>query len=279
MKTWKKLLAMLMALAMVFALAACGNDSKVEKEDKEEKTEETTAPVEPGDKAEGDKEEAKEDDKEETKEDAEDKKEEEEATEPEEKELNIEGEWLAQLDISEVMYESLSQSELGDISIKDMPVYLNIELVVPDDEKLAMSVIFDEDSMKAYMAEFMDQMFDYALEMAEAQGQTIEDLEAEMGMSLEEAKEMLGEMLNETMSESLSSAFEGMSLDSYYLIDGNKLYLADDKDALGEEEAYMVISVEDDVLTFEEAVGDGSEDFIDYLATYNAEFPWEFERQ
>lgn len=282
MKTWKKLLAMLMALAMVFALAACSSDSKIEEEEKEEKAVETTAPAEPGDQNDGDKEEAKEEDKEEAEEDGKVEKKEEEketATEPEEEEeINIEGEWLAQLDLSEAMNDVMAKSTGGVVSVQNKPIFMNVELDVSGSE-LTMNVNIDVDSMKAYMAEFLDKMFDYALEMAEAQGLTIEDLEAQMGMSLEEAKEMFGEQMDEEIADALVSAFEGVSNNGYYLIDGNKLYIGDDKDTLGEEESYMLISMEDNVLIFEAMVNEDGEEIFDIMSIANTEFPWEFERR
>lgn len=278
MKTWKKLLALLMALAMVFAMAACGNDSKVEKEDKEEKKEETTAPVESGDKAEDGKEEAKEENKEE------DKKEEEEVTEPEEKEIDLEGEWLAQLDMSESINEQMAETTGGMISIDDEPIYMNVEMDIDEDGKFKLVACLDETSFKKYMTAMIDAMCEYAIQMGEAQGMTLEDLEEQMGMTIEEFKEMMSEQIDELMEDSMVAALEGLTKEGYCVLDGNKLYMADEVDELEDEEVYFEISKEGDVLILEALIGADLEDILGDLEDMNIEpenieFPWVFERQ
>ena len=105
MKTWKKLLALLLALAMVFAFAACGGNNDDDDDDDDDKkgssSVEGTKPKNP--------------ESETTKP---------EVTEPEVTEPEAYGDWAMEIDVIDYMNLSVIGDVGGLVELPDMPVIL-----------------------------------------------------------------------------------------------------------------------------------------------------------
>lgn len=239
MKTLKMLLAFLLALAMVFAFAAC------DKNDDGDNSIETTLPqTEP-------------------------------PTEPAPTDPEVCGEWAMNWDLSEMMNGMLAMSLGAEMEMPTAPVYFVFGMEFDTDFETTMTLELDEESFDAYIDELCDSMIEYLRDMVEAQGATQADLEAELGMSLDEY--VYSSM--EALTGSAADAFDVADLEGYFRVDGNKIYFAEDKDDLEDPEDYMVYSIDGDKLIFEELVGDNITNALQEMKDFGLELPWEFERQ
>lgn len=253
MKKFRKLLALLLALAIVFSLAACSTSN----EDDDEEDDKGSSNVEKDDKDEKDDEEEKLSDEE-----------------------MIVGEWLCRFDLGEVMNEMLAE-EIDDTSLAvDSELYMNLSLEFEDD-KATLRMELDEDSLEDYMKALCDAMVDYMFEMAEEQGMSKEDFEqgiqAAYGMSVDK-------YIEDMMGELMESSFDEMSYESeswYYKVDDKKgrIYMAEYEDDLADSEEYMEYTIKGEKMTIEKLVDETGEMETLDLEELDIDLPWEFEKQ
>ena len=174
MKKLSKLLALLLALAMVFCLVACGAEDKDDEDDKDDKG---SSNVEDND----DK-----DDKD-NEEEEEEKEEEEEETDAE----KIVGEWSCRFDLRDMMHEKLSEEMDGEDSfIPNKALYMTLSLEFERNGEFTLAAEIDQSSMNDYMDALIDNLVDYMYDMAEDQGmsktQFDDAIEQQYGMSVNE---------------------------------------------------------------------------------------------
>ncbi len=243
MKTLSKLLALLLALAMVFSLVACGSNNDVADDDDDD--DRGSSRVE----------------KQEEESDAE----------------KLLGKWVCNLDLSEAMADELEMA-LGDDSIAPSDsIYMNLVLDF-DDGEFTLSAEIDEDSLEDYMNALMDNMITYMYDMAEEQGMSKEDFEAafeeQYSMTLEEYVAEQADLAIEGLADEMSSEFPG-----YYELDEDEgyIYIGEDEDELDSKEEAMEYSFNGKQLTISAIISDGEElDDPLGLDAYGIELPWTF---
>lgn len=211
----KKILALLLALLMVFALCACGNNDGNSDKDNDDK-----------DIVQND-----------------DKKEDED----EDEEETIVGKWTGEIDLAVILSEVPEFEDL-DKEMRElvMPDDIGIKITFKFEEDGTASVSADAKSaLEDYVDQVTDNFVDYVEEMLEAEGVSKKDFEDAYGMSLED---YASQMMDEGFEEALEEAEDKMAFDSEgeYKLDGNKLYFSED----GEFEDYFKIDLDGDKLTF-----------------------------
>ncbi len=245
MKTLSKLLALLLALAMVFCLVACGSDNDVANNDDDDKG---SSSVE----------------KEET---------EQKQTDAE----KIVGNWVCNMDLSKAMAEELEVA-LGDDSIAPSDsFYMNLSLDF-DDGEFTLSVEIDKNSLENYMAALVDNMVDYMYDMAEEEGMSKEDFETtfeeQYGMTLQEYVAEQADLTVEGFADEMSSEVSG-----YYELDEDEgyIYVGEDEDELDTKEEAMEYSFNGKELTISGIISDGEklDDPLGFDA-YGVDLPWTF---
>ena len=222
----KKLLALLLVLAMVFTLCACGNnDGNSDKDD-------------------DDKDIVQNDDK----------------KEDEDEEETIVGKWTGEIDLAVILSEVPEFEDL-DKEMRElvMPDDIGIKITFKFEEDGTASVSGDvKGALEDYVDQVTNNLVDYVEEMLEAEGVSKKDFEDAYGMSLED---YASQMMEEGFEEALEEAEVKMAFDSEgeYKLDGDKLYFGED----GEFEEYFKIDLDGDKLTFKNYSGDdkGSEIF------------------
>lgn len=244
----KKLFALLLTLAMVMSMAACGgggegSDATTTAPTTVPTTVPTTAPA------------------------------------PTDEELLI-GEWLYKADLGEIMDLTMAAT-LGDPTLTaGLPVYMDITFSFANDGKSVMSVKVDQESFTAYMNAMADKMVDFMYATYEAQGISRNDLDAailaETGMSLKDA-------MKAEMDASLDGAMDEMeqTTNLVYKVDSEKkvIYIGEDQAALDSAAEGMNYKLEGTTLTVSDIFGDNIEDAKESLEAFGMELPWTFEKQ
>ncbi len=255
MKKLNKLLALLLALAMVFSLAACSASEDDDDDKKSDK--ETTAAAE--------------------------EKEEEEKEEEEEEELSDEekivGEWLYQLDLAEVLNEQLG-AEMDESLLPNEAFYMNVIFEFKKNDKLTITMELDDDSMEDYIAALGEAMVEALYDMAEQEGMSKADLEKqikdESGLTIEEYVE-------EMLEQEMDSAFGDMSQSTtgYYKVDSKKgrVYVGESEDDVESESEYAEYTFSGKKLKLTDFVEDGESAGALGLEEFGAELPLVFEKQ
>ena len=248
MKTWKKLLALLLALTMVFAFVACGgnNDDDNDNDDnkgssvvEDPKPEETTPP-----------------------------------TEPEETVPEVCGEWKSVFDLSGYINEMMAMSIGEDITLPESAINIALTMEFSEDGEFLMAMELDKESFDEYMSQLADSVVDYLVAMVEAEGATQADLEAELGMTMDEYREYM----LESLSDSTASSFETEEYEYYYKLEENKIYIAEREDDLEDMDEYFKYTLTDDKMEITKIQGD-VEDALEMFELYGMELPWTFEKQ
>jgi len=158
----------------------------------------------------------------------------------------IVGKWQAEFDMTDMLDEFLGSSG-------EMAEFFDID-------KLALDIVFefkDNDKVEAYvtdesaekMAEEVIEATKKALEkMLEEEGMSIEDFEGLTGMTMDDMiEEAFGSSDPKEIGKTLTEDME--ELGGYYKIDGDKLYIAEDKDDLDDEENAVDFELKGDKLT------------------------------
>lgn len=256
MKTWKKLLALLLALAMVFAFAACGGNNDDDDDDDDDKkgssSVEGTKPKNP--------------ESETTKP---------EVTEPEVTEPEAYGDWAMEIDVIDYMNLSVIGDVGGLVELPDMPVILVMGLEIDADGDFEMTFELDEDDVLEYYDAATQTVADYLVATYEAQGVSQADLEALLEMSAYDYSASFVYDYFVTVEETIYA----MNTSGYCKLDGDKLYIGADKEEIEDPTDYFVLSAEGDELTVTELGGEGADMIVAAIETMGAELPWVFERQ
>ena len=216
----KKIFALLLALCMIFALAACGEPAQKEETEKAEEAEaaETVekeeAPAEEAPAEEAPVEEAPAEEA-----PAEEAPAEEAPAEeaPAEEAFSVVGTWAAPIDLVKVM--TTASPETAAMFGED-PIFMEMLLSFAEDGTVKADVNLDEaiPAIKAAMVPYMTQMIE------EQYGMSLEDFETAMGMSLDE---LLDQQLN---PEAMKEAFNNEDMNGTYAVDGDKVIINDEPD-------------------------------------------------
>ena len=257
MKNIKKLLALMLALVMIFALVACDDKKSSDTEEEETVTEEK---------------------KDEDKEDAKTAEKEEEDKKTEADSVDLEGEWLYSVDMSEAF--GAAMGEIAEqIDLPDEKVMMNLSFEFEDDE-FTLTVGVDKEDFEDYLDALVDVMLEYMYDMAESQGMSKDDFDAQFSAANGAGVE---DYLEESMKAALEEAGDQLSQskEGYYKVDTKKgrIYIAEDEDDLDDAEDYMEYELSGKKLTITKVISDGEEanpvgENLDIL-----EFPWTFKKQ
>ena len=211
-ETLKRLLCLVMAMAMVFALVACGETTETKEKDKKEKTSDETEVT--GEEAE-ETEEAPEETEEVTEEATE------EETEPEEEVNPLVGKWVGEVDMVGALAASFG------MTAKDLEgLELPYEIIMEFDEDGTVTISADANKLADGLEEVLIVV---ALAVyAESTGTTIEEVAAALdaeGVTEEQLLEAMGmgEMRDEMIAE-LNKSMTGE-----WELKGDQLYIDGDK--------------------------------------------------
>lgn len=255
MKTWKKLIALLLALAMVFAFAACGGNNDDDDDDDHKKGSSSIEETKP-----------QKTEPEET---------EPEETEPEVTEPEVYGDWEMEIDVIDYMNLSVIGDVGGLVELPDMPVILVMGLEIDADGDFEMYFELDEDDVLEYYEAASQTVADYLVATYEAQGVSQTDLEAILGMSAYDYSASFVYDYFVTVEDTIYA----MNTSGYCKLDGDKLYIGADKEEIENPTDYFVLSADGDELTVTELGGEGADMIVAAIETMGAELSWVFERQ
>lgn len=250
MKTWKKLIALLLALAMVFAFAACGGNNDDDDDDDDKKGSSSIEETKP-------------------------QKTEPEETEPEVTEPEVYGDWEMEIDVIDYMNLSVIGDVGGLVELPDMPVILVMGLEIDADGDFEMYFELDEDDVLEYYEAASQTVADYLVATYEAQGVSQTDLEAILGMSAYDYSASFVYDYFVTVEDTIYA----MNTSGYCKLDGDKLYIGADKEEIENPTDYFVLSADGDELTVTELGGEGADMIVATIETMGAELSWVFERQ
>ena len=231
----KKIFALLLALCMIFALAACGEPAQKEETEKAEEAEaaETVekeeAPAEEAPAEEAPTEEAPTEEAPTEEAPVEETPVEEAPVEetpveetpveeaPAEEAFSVVGTWAAPIDLVKVM--TTASPETAAMFGED-PIFMEMLLSFAEDGTVKADVNLDEaiPAIKAAMVPYMTQMIE------EQYGMSLEDFETAMGMSLDE---LLDQQLN---PEAMKESFNNEDMNGTYAVDGDKVIINDEPD-------------------------------------------------
>lgn len=252
MKKFSKLLALLLALAMVFCLAACEKDDDDDRSSK--KSKETTGTTEPDSNVTP-------------------------APAPTDEEVLI-GTWSYKADLSDVMGTTLAAA-MGDASLApDAPLYMEIAFAFNENGKATLTAKVDQESFTDYMDALVDKMVSFMYATAEAQGMSKADfdaaIEAEAGMSL---KELMETQMDAALADSMDE-METTS-DLLYKVDSAKgiIYVGEDQSELDAAADGMNYKLDGSKLTVSDIFGEDIEEAKAGLESFGLELPWVFEKQ
>lgn len=250
MKTWKKLIALLLALAMVFAFAACGGNNDDDDDDDDKKGSSSIEETKP-------------------------QKTEPEETEPEVTEPEVYGDWEMEIDVIDYMNLSVIGDVGGLVELPDMPVILVMGLEIDADGDFEMYFELDEDDVLEYYEAASQTVADYLVATYEAQGVSQTDLEAILGMSAYDYSASFVYDYFVTVEDTIYA----MNTSGYCKLDGDKLYIGADREEIENPTDYFVLSADGDELTVTELGGEGADMIVAAIETMGAELSWVFERQ
>lgn len=250
MKSWKKLLALLLALAMVFALAAC--NSKDDDGDDDKKTSEPSSQGEPKPEPE---------------------------PEPEPEVIDITGKWSVEFDYTPIINDQMA-AEGSDVALESkFPFYLIYEV---DEKECSMSLMINKDDLSDFTTEYIDLIAESNYATGEAQGMSRAEVDALMEQSFGMDTMAYAEATAEQIIDSIIELFDSAKFDAYYKIEGEKIYMDEEKDNLEDVDdaaATMKFELENDKLTVTKVTGT-IEVNIDELLDYDStDVPWVFEKQ
>lgn len=302
MTTLKKLMALLLAIMMLFSaatlLAGCEEDSGKKKksssskkdededEDEDEDKEDEDEDKEDEDKDDEEDEDKNKDDEDEDKDEEDDKpgkvevEDEEEKPGKEEVSSNntaLVGTWEYKKDIAK-MLNDIYERQYGDSFVApNGNMYLYIEMEFEKDGDYTMSINLDEDSAKDYLAELCVAVADCIYAMLAEQGLDKDAVDAQLGMSAEEyCRQMI-------TYESLVQSMTQDDKTGYYYEEDGKIYIAESEDDKDEPKSYMIYTISGKKLTISDIYNykDGefateSEEMQNNPVT---QMPWVLEKQ
>ena len=276
MKKLTKLLALMLALALVFSLAACSSkgDAKVNPPAPGESTpaeSEPSASAKPADSEPA------------VPADTEPAETQPVETQPVEtqpvetqpvqpaQDDSLVGKWYTTLDMDMLI-------EMNGESVDEETLQM-MEMLLDGFSGFGMYLEFHADgSAKLYMdPDSATVMIEIMLEnlppvLAEAMGMTLEEMEAllaEQGMTMDDVMEQVAAELD---TEELLGSFDEMNMDAYYRYDGSRLFVSDTPNSF-DESNYLICGVSGNVLTFTGVEGDG----VDFGSDLPP-MPWIFNR-
>lgn len=248
----KKLLALLLALAMMICLVACGEE-KTEAPKEEGAQQEDKAPA-------ADQEQEKDDEK---KEEA-------------KKDDDLEGTWECEMNYAEFLDAALIASEMPESILPDKDVAWTVALVV-EDGKIALNFIIDEDEFDAYMDALTENMTEYMYAEYEKQGLSKEEADAKS--KEDNDGKTVPESAAFAVAENKESLF-AMNAEGdpeYYKVEDGRIYLSASEDSLDDSKSYMEFELDGDELTVT-AFGDAGKETNDPfgVGVESLQLPWVF---
>lgn len=246
MKTCKKLLALLLALAMIFAFAACGDSKDDNKDDKGSSNVQETNPPETDP-----------------------------PTEPPKEEEKLYGDWTMVTDAAGAMNEAYVMMFGDTFALPESPINFSMTLSFAEDGEFTLDMELDTDSFDAYMVELSDSLVAYLYDTYEALGYSKADITAELGMTVEEYVESAFAVSPDDIIDEL----DDMDLEGCYKLKDDELFLAEDEDDLEDEKDSFTISLDGDKMEVTDIDGDDLEELEDYMKDgYDVKLPWTFEK-
>lgn len=252
MNTCKKLLALLLALAMVFAFAACGGNNNDDGDKEDNSTVEDTKP-------------------EETKAD----ETEPEETEPQVTEPAIYGKWTMAFNINQYLDTVVIGETEMELAMPETQVALEMIMEIDEDGDFDWYYQVDEEALTSYCDEASVIAKDYFIAIYAEQGLSEADFEASFGMPVYD----YAEYIVYSAADSVVATFDGMAMKGYCQLDGEKLMVSEDKETLADTTDSFTVAVEGGALTISEMGGDGADIIVLAIEMYGAKLPWVFEKQ
>lgn len=224
-ETLKRLLCVIMALAVIFVFAACDTEKETEKEETEQTTQGTTQ---------------------------------EETTLPEEEESLLVGKWEGQIDMSDYISDRVYESSHVDMNFEACMVEIKATFEEDGSYKVNLKCDFDE-AINNLDEEFINTVMEVT---AEASEMTLAQLERALkadGITKEEFAKEFADVLLGAMYEEIKEYEKDMK--GKWLLEDDELYL-DKKDP--EDADPFIITLEDETFTVTE-ITDDDEDIGDYF--------------
>lgn len=243
MKKLSKLLALLLALAVAFSLAACSNNSNTEAQD------DTITPT------------AKEEEAELT-----------------DEELLV-GTWHCRFDVRESIGRAMLAMLGQDAQLPDSPIYADITLDFKNSGEFVTTMSLDRDSFTEYMLQLADDVMEFMYKTAEADGVSREDMDAQLkdehGVNMEE-------YVDGWLNEYVDATVDAMATENdsaYYKVDPQtgRICIADEQENLDSTQAYMEYTFTERKLTVKKLVNENGEAVN--TEAMGMEMPWKFEKQ
>lgn len=243
MKKLNKLLALLLALAMVFSMAACSS-SDDDDDDKKSNVKETVA-------------------KEQT--DAE----------------KVVGKWQYQIDLSDVFGQSMAQS-MNDAEevMPDAPLYMNVIFDFASNGDMTLTMEIDKDSLETFKTELVEKIVDYMYKLAETQGMSKADFDTLIqDQSGKTVKKYFEDEMNNTLNATMGNVSQ--SITGYYELDDKegRIYIGETKTEMESKEEYAEYSFSGEKLKLTDFVEDGKSVGALGLEAYGVTLPWTFDKQ
>lgn len=253
----KKLLALLLALAMMICLVACGEE-KTEAPKEEGAQQEDKAPA--ADQGE-EKEEVKEDEKKE---------------EAKKDDADLEGTWECEMNYAEFLDKLYVAAGVDESILPNEAITYYMELVI-EDGKIVLNSEIDEDELDAYFEALTENLTEYLYAESEKQGLSKEEADAKSkedndGKTVPEYAASLAAEDRESITD-----LKGDGDPEYYKVEDGKIYTAPLKDDLDDSKTFFEFELDGDELTFEGYTDDGEETDDPFgFGVEEFQFPWVF---
>lgn len=160
------------------------------------------------------------------------------------------GAWSWEINLSDKMGDALSEMNLDALPENELIIYANF--VFGEDGVFTLS--FDQSataaSAEAYLGELVDIMVEYMYGVGEKNNMSREDFDAfcekQYGAS---TKEYIQSMVDDSFD--VDSIVSGLDVQDtyYYKVDGDKIYVADEKEGVIGSDEYITFSVTDSTMT------------------------------
>lgn len=161
------------------------------------------------------------------------------------------GTWRAHWDMGTILNEAIGES-MADAGMDNCFDFtgVTVDLVFEFTEEGKAKLSTDEDTVEdcadALVEELIDGFKKYFEENSELTGgMSLEDLVAASGMTMEE---FVNSALGSTKEELITSMTVDVANEGYYKLDGNKLYIENDKEDLKDSDDYQEVELNGDTL-------------------------------
>lgn len=188
------------------------------------------------------------------------------------------GLWQMKINLTDEVNSRFAQIIGDDIVLPETDIHLIYTMDIREGEEITMSLTVDEDSLDEYYEDLCDVVVDFAISYVAEDGMSQQELEdkcqTEYGMSLREY--VLSSLMENTPVS--SEWIPSMTENGFYRIDGDKLWIAEDKESLSDTQSYMVFSLQGDTLSINSIGSDGEEISGESADLFGHKLPWKFDK-